>query len=293
MLGALDLSFLASALMAVAWIRGISREAAGGGESQKKLDQIGWMLIMGIRSYYQALPFIFVMLAASSPLAVIYSACSFALPLDDEEGWLGSDPDIGFWRRLCLLAALAIWRAEKLESLLQRLQRSAGIIQAKGFGPCVKSAIADPYGWIWPPFWGIFRRFALIVISTTGYAPFVRAVLPATVFDEFLWYAMSQTQDLCARKLKTSTPVVVDVLVLPILDLLHFLPVLSKVALIAVLEYPLYDAPGSYPLVLACCALAWTAHNCHQLYTTVWHDLPESARQMWEARSGGSGGEGE
>jgi len=293
MVGAVDVSVLASAVLATAWIRGASRQSARDAESSAPgttsltPQEVAWALIMGVRSLNQVLPVAFVMLAAASPVAVILSACSFGLPDEKATGWLGDDPDIGALRRWAIMAALAVWRAEKLESLLQRIQRSAGVIAVTGFGQCLKSGLADPGIWFWPGFWGSVRRFALVAIASFGHAPFVRIALPAVVLDEFLWWALSKTQDLWTRKV-CSLPTAVDLLVLPILDLLHFLPVVTKVFLLGIMEYPAYDSPGAYPLTLVVCALAWTAHNCHTLHSTVFVDLPEIARQLWAARNMGT-----
>ncbi|CAJ1459547.1 unnamed protein product, partial [Effrenium voratum] len=112
-----------------------------------------------------------------------------------------------------------------------------------------------------------------------GYGAFVRAALPAVVFDECLWWLVSKSQDLFARKV-CALPMTLDLVVLPFLDFLHMVPVITKVLLLGLLVYPDHD---QYPFLLVTCALAWTGHNCHMAKTTLLEDLPEQLTQLWSS----------
>lgn len=101
-----------------------------------------------------------VLCAASSISTALVAAFSLGLCL--EEPWLGD----GAAQSLATEAALCIWRAEKVEVLLQRLQRSAKIVESDGIGSSLKKSFAEPFSWFWPGFWGSARRFALIAVST-------------------------------------------------------------------------------------------------------------------------------
>lgn len=72
----------------------------------------------------------------------------------------------------------------------------------------------------------------------------MRAALPAVVFDECLWWLVSKSQDLFARKASArrwgdgvwdrrwwqvcALPMTLDLVVLPFLDFLHMVPVITK-----------------------------------------------------------------
>mmetsp|Transcript_70863 Transcript_70863/g.220137 ORF Transcript_70863/g.220137 Transcript_70863/m.220137 type:complete len:281 (+) Transcript_70863:73-915(+) len=280
----MDASVVASAALAVAWTwentRTLERGPAADLASAAK--QATWSGVMCVRTLNQVLPAGCVLLAAVTPWSAIVSACSFGVAdlQPGERSWLG-EGELSVWQHLAILVALTVWRAEKLESTLQRMQRSVGVIRASGVGLALSSATADPVGWVWPAFWGVARRLALVAIGSFGTAPFLLVAFPAVVFDECLWWLLAKAQDLWSRKV-CSLPAAVDVVVLPLVDLVHFLPVLSRVFLLAVFHYADH---GSGLLVL--CALAWTAHSCHTLYTTVFVDVPDSARQLWAASSMG------
>lgn len=292
----MDVSLLLSVGLAITWIKGAGRandssEASALSALPKDLSsaaqEVGWASAMYLHGLNQVLPALLVAAAAASPWRAVSSACYVSLPeepgtLPDDGGWLGHG-QLGFARRWALLVALAVWRAEKLESLIQRMQRSVSITKSTGLGPSLKNMLADPWGWAWPAFWGVTRRFALIAISVIGCGPFLQTTFPAVVLDECLWWVLAKFQDLWSRKL-TGVPPVFDVVVLPILDLLHFLPVIAKVCMLALLEYPVYEAAGSSGTLLVISAMAWTAHNCHTLYTTVCVDVPESVQQLMAAR---------
>mmetsp|Transcript_31186 Transcript_31186/g.58531 ORF Transcript_31186/g.58531 Transcript_31186/m.58531 type:complete len:281 (+) Transcript_31186:84-926(+) len=274
MCGAVDVSLCLSVALALLWQRGVELEAADAVSSRSALEQILlWRPIMALRSSNQVLPSILVVLAARSMSSVAYSGFTLGLHRD-EEGWLGELPT--FWERLAVQCAVLIWRTEKVETLMQRMMRSASVVKANGFGACVKNGFADPGEWMWPGFWGSFRRFALIAVSSVGYGSFVRATLPAVVFDECLWWVVSKGQDAFARKVCT-LPMTLDVVILPALDILHMLPVIAKVFLVAITEYPLH---AEYPVLLVVCAMAWTGHNCHLAWRNL-TEIPEQMMQLW------------
>eukprot|EP00931_Biecheleriopsis_adriatica_P060353 TRINITY_DN36236_c0_g1_i2.p1 TRINITY_DN36236_c0_g1~~TRINITY_DN36236_c0_g1_i2.p1 ORF type:complete len:279 (-),score=43.59 TRINITY_DN36236_c0_g1_i2:44-880(-) len=276
MLSQVDFSLLLSTALALAWVRGAAREEGLGEEGSAQ--RLPWLILMTLRSAEQILPSVLVLLAASSPLAALWSGFSFGLYVEGGD-WLGDE--VGFLRRWTILLAVIMWRAEKIETLFQRVKRSAGIVKANGLGHCLKNGFSDPWNWMWPGSWGAFRRFALVAVSTLGYNSFVSKAFPAVVFDELLWWAFCKLQDIFSRKV-AELPMSVSLVLLPLLDTLHMIPALVKVVLLAIMEYPLHD---SYPLLLPICAFAWTGHNCHMVYTTVLVDLPEHVQQLWAARN--------
>ncbi|CAK9071834.1 unnamed protein product [Durusdinium trenchii] len=270
-----DISVLFSALLALAWQRGQS--GAKDETKELQLDGALWAPIMALRHSNQVLPSILVLYAASSFSAAVYAG--FTLGLHLEEGWLGSE--LSSNRSLAVHAAVCIWRAEKVEILLQRMQRSVTIVQNHGLGSSLKNSFSEPFTWFWPGFWGSARRLALLVVSSVGYGSFVRVVLPAVVFDECLWWLTTKTQDLFTRKV-CALPMVLDLVVLPFLDFLHLVPVMTKVALMALLVYSDHD---QCPILLVISALAWTGHNCHLTKTTLLEDLPDQLWQLWQSRA--------
>jgi len=270
-----NLSILFSAVLAVAW----SKCSTGPAEEVPKAIS---KFVMAIRSANQVLPAILVFVAASSWSSVLTAALTFGLM--DSGSWLGSG-DLCLWRRWALLTAVAIWRAEKFESLLQRMQRSVGVLQQTGFSEVLRKAGQDGTGWVWAPVWAIARRVALITVSSFGCTPFVSKVLPAVVMDEFLWWALAQFQGMLG-KAGISTHAVFDTIVFPLLDVAHFLPVLIRVFLLGAIDYQTFRTTPFCQAVLAMSAFCWTGHNCHSLYSTLFQDLPESARQLWAYRSG-------
>lgn len=311
-MAALDVSVLVSAALAVTWIFGNTRaspqaEASSNeGEAASSPRKTPLDLALGcalwVHSVNQLLPALLLAAAAASPVQAVQAAWPQVGSIDldhpfgeetvtkiDAPDWLGHDA--GFLRHLFLASSLMVWRAEKLESLLQRMQRSVKVAQTEGVGKCLSSFFRDPYAYGWPVFWGISRRVALVVVASCGVAPFMQSAYPAVVLDECLWWVVANFQGFWDRKVTNyPVPAVVNIIVLPLLDLLHFLPVLVKVFFLGLTAYPFYDKAGVAPGLLVASAFAWTAHNLHMLYTTVFLDLPESARALWAARHGEGGG---
>eukprot|EP00929_Paragymnodinium_shiwhaense_P069191 TRINITY_DN34903_c0_g1_i1.p1 TRINITY_DN34903_c0_g1~~TRINITY_DN34903_c0_g1_i1.p1 ORF type:complete len:290 (-),score=54.94 TRINITY_DN34903_c0_g1_i1:372-1241(-) len=284
MVAAVDLSVVASAALGVLWQLGESRPMQEGPiTSTKDPMELLWRLVMQLKELNQVLPAVFAFLAADSITG--FNVAAFTLfPASEDAGWLGAEP-LSFYRQFALLLSLTIWRADKLHSLLQRAQRSVGVIKAEGPGTALKNAVSDVSDYAWPGIWGLGRRAANITISALGCVPFVKCALPAVVMDECLWYVLSKSQDLFGRKVMQLPPVF-DVLILPILDLLHFIPVMCQVFYLAIFEYPDYDISGTSKLILVLCALSWTGHNCNIFYTSACMDIPENASQLWAGNSG-------
>mmetsp|Transcript_116443 Transcript_116443/g.324498 ORF Transcript_116443/g.324498 Transcript_116443/m.324498 type:complete len:285 (-) Transcript_116443:45-899(-) len=284
----MDTSLVMSAALAAAWTWDKTHSR---GQEERRVDslataakQVAWGSVRGVRSLNQVLPAALAAFAAGSFGSVLSSAFSLGLAELSMEGaqWLGHG-ELSLWRRWSLVAAVAVWRAEKLESLLQRLQRSSDVIRAAGFSQAVSLAASDPYAWVWPAFWGVARRLALVAVSSFGSVPFMLVAFPAVVLDECLWWLLATVQDLWSRKV-FALPAAVDVVILPLVDLLHFVPVLVRVLLLGIWHYPGY---GETSWLLVVSALAWTAHNCHTFYTTVFLDVPEQARQLLTAAAAG------
>eukprot|EP00439_Symbiodinium_sp_Y106_P074588 s675_g14.t1 len=269
-----DVSLCFSFVLALLWQQGRAVEETL--SSRPVLEQVLFSTcnkydgVLSFRGWTnQVLPSVLVVQAARSVAVVMYAG--FTLGLHAEGGgWLGDSPGSGAC--VAVHCAVLIWRAEKVETLLQRMQRSANVVKDTGLGGCIKNGFAEPWDWLWPGLWGSFRRFALV-----GYGSFVRAALPAVVFDECLWWIVIKCQDAFARKV-CALPMTLDLVILPFIDFLHMVPVITKVLLLGVLEYP---QNTEYPALLILCAMAWTGHNCHMAYTQLFVDLPEQARQLW------------
>eukprot|EP00434_Breviolum_minutum_P004168 symbB.v1.2.003674.t2/scaffold175.1/size369221/30 len=239
-------SLLSSAFLALAWQRG-QAPVKDGETKEFQLERLLLAPMMAIRHSNQVLPTLLVFYAASSFSAVLLSGFSLGLCLE-QGGWLGLE-DVKWDRALAIHLAVCIWRADKMETLFQRMQRSVKIIQSSGVGVSLKNSLAEPWSWFWPGFWGSARRFALIAVSYLGYGSFVRSALPAVVFDECLWWLLSKTQDLFSRKAGVCVP--------------HDLRLGAlTVFLLAFFAYPDHD---QYPILLVTSALAWTGHNCQLL----------------------------
>lgn len=295
----LDLSLLASAVLAVGWSFASARPtpptAEGSAATSKSAADVAFACLDWVHGVNQLLPALLLTLAATSPLAAIRAAISFdfggmlwllgeeSKPEGSELGapqWLGGDA--GSLRHLLLALSLIVWRAEKLESLLQRMQRSVKFVQGQGLGSSLGGLARDPMGYGWPAAWGVSRRIALVSISSFGCVPFMQTAYPAVVLDEASYWFVASASNLWERKV-SSVPMVVNIVLLPIADLVHFIPVIVKVLLLGLTVYPSYASPG----FLVASALAWTAHNLHVVYTTLVLDVPESARQLWAARNQG------
>jgi len=278
----MNVSVLASALLAAAWVKGDALGAEGGKAPDPRgcapLPPWAWQLLMRLSDFKQVLPGVLTAFGAASVLGLLSTAVTLGIPwaeeASDEDSWLGAGAsELGLERRWALLLALAFWRAEKMESLLQRTQRACMHAKVVGLGPGIRNGLADPIGWLWPAFWGISRRLALVVVSSFGCSSFLLVVFPAVVFDEFSWWAVAEAQNWWLRRGNTLSPVV-DISC-QVLDQLHFVPVITRVFFLAVWEYPEVDA------LLTVCALMWTGHNCHTIYNAFVNELPASARKLF------------
>mmetsp|Transcript_64091 Transcript_64091/g.177161 ORF Transcript_64091/g.177161 Transcript_64091/m.177161 type:complete len:174 (-) Transcript_64091:71-592(-) len=172
-----------------------------------------------------------------------------------------------------------IWLAEQLENMLQRMQRCMRSLRSGG-GRTLRLTLNDPMGWIWTPSWAIARRVALLIAPTLGVAPFLHTLFPAVVMDNFLGWVQTSVENLLSRK-GLGLPMSVSTLVVPLLDTLHFLPVLTRVVVLALVEYPRLDAPVSRQAMLSVSSLVWTGHNVHTLYDTggqLWDSFRQSLR---------------
>lgn len=285
----MHVSFILSAALGLAWSRrpdGISKQVADQVSAQipslvKALARTAAVLKSG-DTY---LPAALALAAASDPKLFFYSAWPLGFILAGQRpptlDWFGEG---GSWRHWALIASLSLWRAEKIENLVQRVQRSATYVrECGGVGHVWGSVCRDPYGWLWPPFWGIVRRFALVAVSSFGCEPFARVAFPAVVVDELLQTALAKGEEVWTSRVR-APPAVVSNLVLPVLSVGHFVPVIWQVGLLAFVEYPVYNHPSGdascLPAVLALAAFCWTLHNLHTTYVTVFRDVPDSARQL-------------
>ena len=186
---------------------------------------------------------------------------------DNSDVWLRPDAD----SRCASLIAVGLWGANKIESLLLRLQRGFSATKEAG-GSAVRMAAGDPRGWIWTPFCAALRRVALVAVSSIGYDAFIFTAFPAVALDEFCWWMTARCVDSWKRKV-CDLPLWFELVVLPVVDLIHFLPTLFRILLLAMVEYP-SDAAVPHQAMLVVFALAWSGHNFHRLYTTACVDLP-------------------
>lgn len=221
------------------------------------------------------LPTLFLLAAASSIPAAFSSLCSFDYSEAPEDGgWLGIE-ELSSGRRLALLVSLTLWRADKLEDLCRRMQRSVKVVQSDGLASALQQSVTDPYGYLWPALWGSGRRAALVAVASFGCVPFLRTAFPAVILDEFLNFAVAKVQRFIDQKV-VSLPPALDLVVVPLADLVHFAPGMIHIVLLALCEYPAYERGG----LLALCALTWTAHNCHLVYCTL-NDVPTNLQIVW------------
>lgn len=282
-----DLSLVASAGLAVLWSSSPAEEDK---ESDKESGNYWGVALKGavllanyLKPVKEVLAMVLLSTAAVTWGAAVYE--SFGLGLgsfgahDYSDAWLHTCPR----SRCAVLIAVGVWRADKIQSLLERLQRSFGVTKEVG-GSAVRMAAGDPGGWIWTPFWAIFRRVALVTVSSMGYDAFIFTAFPAVALDEFCWWVTAKAVDTWKRKI-CDLPLWFELVVLPVVDLVHFLPTLFRILLLAIAEYP-NDAAVPHQAILVVSALAWSGHNFHKLYTTACVDLPSHIEQL----SGGPAG---
>jgi hypothetical protein len=283
MAGAVDLSVLLSGLMAAAWFFAEDAEKEYGGATPAILQNPVLRFANLAKDWRQVLPTLFLLAAASSFLSPLGTLCSLSQfdysEAPEDGGWLGIQ-ELSAMRRSALLVSLALWRADKLEDLGRRMQRSVRVIQSDGFATALQQSISDPYGYLWPALWGSGRRVALVAIASFGCVPFIRTAFPAVVLDEFLNFAVAKVQRLIDQKV-VSLPAAVDLVMVPLADLVHFIPVIVHISLLGICEYPSYERGG----LLAFCAFAWTMHNCHLVYSTL-SEVPVNLQIIWAGQGG-------
>lgn len=242
----------------------------------------------------QLVPGLLVLYAASSPRAVLDAALSFDIyegykPTGEAPPWMGPSPDRK--QILALAAALAVWRAEKLDSLLKRMQKTVVKVRGQGTGQFVVLCVRDPWGFAKPEVWSVVRRGALAALATIGCVPFVRVAFPACVLDEGLKYVTMTALDVWERRVARyltflSVPMPVSILLLPVMEVLHCGLMAVKMLLLGILTYPLYERPGANPGLLVACTVFASIHN-YQCLDGLIRQIPESAEQIWQVLRGG------
>mmetsp|Transcript_52 Transcript_52/g.64 ORF Transcript_52/g.64 Transcript_52/m.64 type:complete len:285 (+) Transcript_52:170-1024(+) len=278
-----DLSLILSCLLAVAWAnppRG-SEPKLGHAWQNVALEALRW-LSGWLHALNEVLPLILLWCASSSLSALLSAALTFeqvATP-PPIPPWMSED--VSYWRRLAVAMALTLWRAEKLESLLQRLKRSTKAVKTLGLRVCLKKAVVNPKAWVWSPFWAVSRRVALVLISTCGCIPFLRTAFPAVALDEFLTAAVAQAQDFVNKRL-VSLPLVFSIVIAPLIDLIYFIPGALQVVLLGFHGYATYEIAPVMMYMLIGSTIAWTGHNLNCIHTTLCLDVPDQFRQWWAA----------
>merc|ERR1712232_1015228 len=124
------------------------------------------------------------------------------------------------------MGSLAVWRAEKLDSLMKRMQKTAEKVSGQGIGNFTFLCFRDPWGFAKPEVWAVVRRGALVALATIGCVPFIRVAFPACVLDESLKYVSMMALDVWERRVARrlpflSVPMPVSILLLPIFEVLH------------------------------------------------------------------------
>lgn len=260
-----NLFLLASVALALVW---------NCGEPSDQPLRALYRIAMFTRSLNKMLPAVFAWYAARSCHDLFAAVFSFDLqfPLDDGvPTWVGTMP----LQIIALQVSLAVWRAEKVESLLLRVRRSADSIHSEGIEQSLASARFDAL----PAIWGSGRRIALVVMSSLGCVSFAQVALPAVVIDEFLSDFMGKAQDHISRKFMP-LPSWFEILIMPIADLSHFVPAVCKVVFLAAVVCPTHE---HYSLVLTLAAAAAAVHNCYTVYYTL-VDIPDTLRQLLRSR---------
>lgn len=231
-------SVLGSAVLACAYAYSPSKV------SQRPGVREALAIVQKAKEKTQLICVVLLFVSASSLLAPIYAVQPFGDLL-----WGGSKPS--FSQRLALFVALTVWRAEKLESLLQRADRAA-------------SSLGAPYLWCTDgaTLWGLSRRAAVVVVCSCGSGPFLKIAFPAVVIDEFLEWCISEVKAIRIRPevtVEDKIPKLVGVLI-SLFDMGHLAFMIVNVFAL-VLEYPVYSQAN--PIVLTSCAIMWTCHNLH------------------------------
>mmetsp|Transcript_58875 Transcript_58875/g.137550 ORF Transcript_58875/g.137550 Transcript_58875/m.137550 type:complete len:285 (+) Transcript_58875:114-968(+) len=281
-----NVSVLLSCILAVAWANPPSAEKKRPGQTWAwlVLEALQWC-VGWLHALNQVLPWCLLWYAANS----LRELCSAVVTIhqapagNSRPQWMSTTSTET--QRYALAMALMLWRAEKLESLLQRMKRSTKALKTSGFKLCFTKALASPKLWIWSPFWAISRRVALVAISTFGCIPFVRTAFPAVALDEFLNVVVAQAQDVVNRKVVT-LPLVFSIGVAPLLDLIYFFPGALQVVLLGCDGYARYEVPTPMAYALIASTVAWTGHNCNLVHTTLCVDVPDALRQWWAAWRG-------
>lgn len=287
----MDVSLILSAALAVGWVRGSAVGAEAGRPPKSVRNPVlgrCWMMLMKLSDMKQVSVAVLMFLASSSLGGLVRVACSLGLPWGASAGdeaprgggtWLGDDwPDRSLGRRLPLLLALALWRGEKLESLLQRVHQTCRHCKRIGWGQGLLRSFKDPRRELLPPAWDFLRRSAVVITASCGCSSLATQVLPAIAMHDFLWWVGSQLQNLCSKK-GVSTPIVVDFFVFPLWDQLHGIPALVRLCVLASCDYPKLDAPWSNKVVLVVCASVWVVHTLRTMVAAV-RGIVDCARQL-------------
>lgn len=273
---------VASAGLAVLWSRSPLEDDKESGNYWDVALKAAVFLGGYLKASKEVLTMVLISMAAVTWGAAVYEGFGLGLGSFDSHDysdvWL--HPYAG--SRCAAQIAVGLWRADKIESLLVRLQRSFSEANQVG-GNAVRMAVGDPGGWIWTPFWAIIRRVALVTVSSIGYDAFIFTAFPAVALDEFCWWMTAKSVDTWKRNI-SDLPLWFELVVLPVVDLAHFLPTLFRIIMLAIVEYP-NDAALSHQAMLVVSALAWSGHNFHKLYTTACVDLPCQIEQLY---SGGA-----
>merc|ERR1712125_250091 len=96
---------------------------------------------------------------------------------------------------------------------------------------------------------GSGRRAAVVAVTSFGCIPFLRTAFPAVVLDEFLNFTIAKVQQLIDQKVMT-LPALMDMVVMPLAGLIHFIPAVIHIVILALCDYPTYERGG----LLAFCA---------------------------------------
>mmetsp|Transcript_26625 Transcript_26625/g.48796 ORF Transcript_26625/g.48796 Transcript_26625/m.48796 type:complete len:285 (-) Transcript_26625:110-964(-) len=278
-----NVSVLLSCILAAAWANPPPTEKKRQGPTWIWVVVEAFHWIIGwLHALNQVFPWLLLWYAASSLRELCGATVTFNQVVANSSRPLWMSTEATERQRYAVTMALMLWRAEKLESLLQRMKRSTKALKTHGLRTCVAKALSSPKLWIWSPFWAMFRRVALLAISTFGCVPFVRTAFPAVALDEFLSAVVAQVQDLVNKWIVT-LPLVFSIGVAPLLDLIYFFPGAIQIILLGCNGYMRYDVPPAMATALVVSTVAWTGHNCNLVHTTLCIDVPDALRQWWAA----------
>jgi len=265
----MNLSVAASLALGLAWHCQSEVEQTDGRPTARAAGASGQLLKLctKLKPWKQVMVVTVCLLASSSLVNLIATACTLGFSSDPSQNWLGHH-ELGLPRRWLLLLALTLHRADHVEQLAERTLRSAKVVTRLGPSACLCRGFQDPMTCIWPGLWGISRRLAPIFITSLGTGPFMLILFPALLLDELLCDGLARLSSWWAKR-ADGIPDIVENKLIPLAAVIHGLPMVSRMLVLAMSGYWDYHSSTSVGRLLIVSAFAWTSHNLHVLWVAV------------------------